>query len=187
MKKPILQNLVEMTGHRDHLRLEISVLSTLQKMPGVVNVRALELFTSNGQAYLRPRSWLEKDHITSSAAEAALDPQRERLSLHPELQAGIEAEKTSVLHAPRKGCYMLWLPVWMQNKVTTCLEVTQSRPFAAHKLDVIFGIFQVYQNYQSLLDYSERDALTGLFNRKTFDEQFARHASSVRPQPSADG
>jgi GGDEF domain-containing protein len=34
-------------------------------------------------------------------------------------------------------------------------------------------VFQVYQNYQSLLDYSERDALTGLFNRKTFDEQFA--------------
>ncbi|MBW8464947.1 GGDEF domain-containing protein, partial [Acidovorax sp.] len=33
-------------------------------------------------------------------------------------------------------------------------------------------------NYQSLLDYSERDALTGLFNRKTFDEQFSRHTMS---------
>lgn len=40
------------------------------------------------------------------------------------------------------------------------------------------GVFQVYQNYQSLLDYSERDALTGLFNRKTFDEQFSRYPIS---------
>ena len=43
---------------------------------------------------------------------------------------------------------------------------------------MILGIFQVYKNYQSLLDYSERDALTGLFNRKTFDEQFSRYTIS---------
>ena len=73
---------------------------------------------------------------------------------------------------------MLWLPVWMHDKVSTCLEITQSRPFSAHKLDVLMGVFQVYQNYQSLLDYSERDALTGLFNRKTFDEQFSRYTMS---------
>lgn len=64
----------------------------------------------------------------------------------------------------------------MHDKVTTCLEITQSRAFSVHKLEVLKGVFQVYQNYQSLLDYSERDALTGLFNRKTFDEQFSRHA-----------
>ena len=80
------------------------------------------------------------------------------------------------LASPRRGRHVLWLPVWMQDKVNTCLEITQSRPFSAHKLEVLKGVFQVYQNYQSLLDYSERDALTGLFNRKTFDEQFSRHA-----------
>ena len=69
----------------------------------------------------------------------------------------------------------------MHDKATTCLEISQSRPFSAHRLDVITGIFNVYQNYQSLLDYSERDALTGLYNRKTFDEQFSRHASYRPP------
>ena len=37
---PILQNLVEMTGHREHLRLEVSVLSTLQELAGILEVRA---------------------------------------------------------------------------------------------------------------------------------------------------
>uniref|UniRef100_UPI00321BD345 GGDEF domain-containing protein n=1 Tax=Escherichia coli TaxID=562 RepID=UPI00321BD345 len=32
----------------------------------------------------------------------------------------------------------------------------------------------VYRNYQNILDYSERDSLTGLLNRKTFDEKFSR-------------
>jgi len=177
MKKPILQNLVEMTGHRDHLRLEVSVLSTLQKLTSVVNIRALEMFTRDGRAFMRPRTWLENDQFVSTDSEASQDPRREPLECYPELMHGIDAHETSVQHAPRKGRYTLWLPVWAHDKVSTCLEVTQSRPFSAHKLDVILGIFQVYQNYQSLLDYSERDALTGLFNRKTFDEQFARYTT----------
>ncbi len=176
MKKPILQNLVEMTGHRDHLRLEVSVLSTLQKLTSVVDIRALELFTRDGRPFMRPRTWLENGQLVSTDSEASQDPRREPLECYPELLRGIDAHDTSVQYAPRKGRYTLWLPVWMHNKVSTCLEITQSRAFSAHKLDVILGISQVYQNYQSLLDYSERDALTGLFNRKTFDEQFARYA-----------
>lgn len=39
----ILQNLVQMTGQRDHLRLEFSVLSTFLQLPYIANVRALEL------------------------------------------------------------------------------------------------------------------------------------------------
>ena len=33
---------------------------------------------------------------------------------------------------------------------------------------------RLYGNFQSLLDYGERDTLTGLLNRKTFDESFLR-------------
>ena len=54
MKKPILQNLVEMTGLRDHLRLEVSVLSTLQSISGITNIRTLEIFSHDGETYLRP-------------------------------------------------------------------------------------------------------------------------------------
>src|SRR3989344_3522993 len=183
--KPILQNLVEMTGHRDHLRLEVSVLSTLQTLSGIVEVRALELFTVDGVAHVRPRSWVEDGQLVSTDSEAAADPRRETLEKYPALRDCVASQGDSALASPRRGRHVLWLPVWMHDKVTTCLEITQSRAFSAHKLEVLKGVFQVYQNYQSLLDYSERDALTGLFNRKTFDEQFSRHAlnglSSGRP------
>ena len=176
--KPILQNLVEMTGHRDHLRLEVSVLSTLQKLSSITEVRALELFTDSGVPYVRPRTWVDNGQLVSTDSEAAADPRREPLENYPALRGCVDTHGESALASPRKGRYVLWLPVWMHDKVSTCLEITQSRPFSAHKLDVLMGVFQVYQNYQSLLDYSERDALTGLFNRKTFDEQFSRHTMS---------
>ncbi len=172
----LLQSLVEMTGHRDHLRLEASVMATLHKLSSVVEVRALEVFQLEGATWLRPRSWMEDGQWVSTETEAQADTRRQPLAHFPALQACFEARTEHARSAPHKGRYMVWLPVWAHDQVTSCLEVSQSRPVSPHRLDVLMGIFNVYKNYQSLLDYSERDALTGLFNRKTFDEQFARHA-----------
>lgn len=174
--KPILQNLVEMTGQRDHLRLEVSVLSTLLKLGGILQVRALEFFVQDQITMLRPRSWSQDGQIVSSAHDPHSDPQGIPLEQLPDLAQCIEHRQASGQHSAT-GRHTLWLPVWLADRAHTCLEITQSRAFTRHQRDVIMGIFLVYQNYQSLLDYSERDALTGLFNRKTFEEQFARQAS----------
>ena len=183
--KPILQNLVEMTGHRDYLRLEVSVLSTLLQLSGILEARALEIFMLGGVRYMRPRTWMLNKQWTSTESEAATDSQRQPLSELPDLHACIQERHIHARASIAKGRHTLWLPVWMHDQVSTCLEVTQSRPFSAHRLEVLTAIFNVYQNYQSLLDYSERDALTGLLNRKTFDDQFARHAGNINGTSTA--
>ncbi|HQQ69369.1 MAG TPA: GGDEF domain-containing protein [Alicycliphilus sp.] len=174
----LLRNLAEMTAHRDHLRLEVSVLSTLLRLGHIVQVRALELFEHDRVRMLRPRSWSQDGQFISSEHDATSDPQRMPLSQVPELAQCIAANgESAVRAAPNR--HTLWLPVWLDGRATTCLEITQSRAFTRHQRGVIMGIFLVYQNYQSLLDYSERDALTGLLNRKTFEEQFARQTDSA--------
>ncbi|BCN39319.1 diguanylate cyclase [Alicycliphilus denitrificans] len=181
--KPLLRNLAEMTAHRDHLRLEVSVLSTLLRLCHRVQVRALELFEQDQATMLRPRSWSQDGQIVSSEHDAAGDPQRLPLADAPELAQCIAAGGESAQRSS-PGRHTLWLPVWQAGRATACLEVTQPRAFTRHQRDVVKGVFLVYQNYQNLLDYSERDALTGLLNRKTFEEQFARDAGST---PAADG
>ena len=176
--KPLLRNLAEMTAHRDHLRLEVSVLSTLLKLGHIVQVRALELFEQDRVTLLRPRSWSQDGQIVSSEHDAASDPQRLPLAHKPELAECIAAGGESARRSATNR-HTLWLPVWLAGRTATCLEITQSRAFTKHQRDVIMGVFLVYQNYQSLLDYSERDALTGLLNRKTFEDQFARQACSA--------
>ena len=107
--KPILQNLVEMTGQRDHLRLEISVLSTLQKLSGITQVRALEMFTINDVPQVRPRTWQGASDWISNDEEAAKDPHREPLAHYPALHACV-SERTAHAQAPsakaatRCGC-----------------------------------------------------------------------------------
>ena len=99
--KPILQNLVEMTGHRDHLRLEVSVLSTLQKLSSIIEVRALELFTEGGAPHVRPRTWVDNGELVSTDSDAAADPRRERARLG-DLQAGADL----VVHPYRQPQHM---------------------------------------------------------------------------------
>lgn len=180
--QPILQNLVEMTGLRDHQRLEISVLSTLHKLHDIVRVRALELFPHHGQMCVRPRTWQEAadQHWVSTNRDPSTDPAQQPLSAYPTLAHCVATQQSQAIESPdTDGTHTLWLLVWAQNQVSTCIEICQTQPFSTAELDVITGIFTVYQNYQSLLDYSERDALTGLHNRKTFDDQFARYADTA--------
>lgn len=176
--KPLLRNLAEMTTHRDHLRLEVSVLSTLLGLGRIQQVRALELFERDQVSMLRPRSWSQGEQIVSSEFDPASDPQSMPLASVPELVECIANSTTNALRSIPKH-HTLWLPLWQAGHVTNCLEVTQSRAFTKHQYDVIKGVFLVYQNYQSLLDYSERDALTSLLNRKTFEEQFARQSGGA--------
>lgn len=179
----ILQNLVHMTGQRDHLRLEFSVLSTLLQLPDVTQVRALEIHPFEGLFWVRPRTWLENGQLVSHEYDFLHDPQREPLSTLPHLKDGLERKLTQIKHQTDAGTHTLWLPVWMNEQARVCIELTQSAPVTEHSMDILLAIFQVYRNYQSLLDYSERDALTGLLNRKTFDEHLLRLSSSCSKHP----
>lgn len=176
----ILQNLVQMTGQRDHLRLELSVLSTFLQLPAITNVRALELLKLEGNYWVRPRTWLHNGQLTTATHEFFNDPQRCALDALPHLHDGISHQALQIQSTVAPDQHIIWLPVWMHEQALVCLEVTQSEPFTPHSMDVITGIFNVYQNYQSLLDYSERDALTGLLNRKTFDEHLLRLATAAQ-------
>lgn len=173
---PLLQNLVEMTAHRDHVRVEVSVLSTLQQLHHVDAVRALEIFLLDDVRHVRPRTWMQQEQWICCDLEPWNDPRRAPLAQWPALSQAVLSHASHACAQTPQGEHVLWLLVWTHDQVGTCLEVAQSRAFSAHQLEVLMAIFNVYQNYQSLLAYSERDALTGLLNRRTFDEQLSRHA-----------
>ena len=52
---------------------------------------------------------------------------------------------------------------------------------------MVCSILRIYRNFQSLLDYSERDTLTGLLNRKTFDESFLKISATIPGVNSSHG
>jgi len=186
--KPLLQHLVEITGHRDHARLEISVISALHQLGGVKEIRALEVVSIGEETHIRPKAWIQDGKLHSIEESQHADLPRLPLAAYPALVKCIEQRLSTLETQGEAGETELWLPVWLHEKVVACLEIRNDKALSQDMLNVIHGIFHVYRNYQSLLDYSERDALTGLFNRKTFDAEFARpgHASGAAEADPTD-
>ncbi|WP_299539111.1 GGDEF domain-containing protein [uncultured Herbaspirillum sp.] len=180
MKKPLLKHLVEITAHREHSRLAISVISALYQLTDVEAIRMLDIFTLRDEYFVQEKMVI-RDGAVHTIAELTSDDPKEPLSTYPAMLACIRNHLNEFQETTADGQHLLWLPVWLHGKMNSCLEIRSQVPFAPAMLDVIHGIFHVYCNYQSLLDYSERDALTGLFNRKTFDEQFTRYAFAIAP------
>jgi diguanylate cyclase (GGDEF)-like protein len=172
--EPLIKHLVGITGHRDHSLLDVSVVSALYDLVGAVQVRALEIFRFRDELYVRPRVWVQDGRVVSSEETLGTDHGGELISEFPSLMACLSEHINSAEETTLDGDFVLWLPVWLNDKVTCCLHIVNSTPYSAHTRDVIEGILGVYRNYQSLLDYSERDSLTGLLNRKTFDEKFSK-------------
>lgn len=185
MMESLLDHLVEITGHRDHDLLDISVMTALLNMIGVTQARVMELFQSRGDLHVRPRVWIIDGKVqTVDDEDSTCDYTGEPIVTFPGLVACIAQRKARLEETRADGLHALWVPMWQNDKVSTCLEIVNEKPFTAQMLQVMEGILSVYRNYQSLLDYSERDSLTGLLNRKTFDEKFARMVNTRSSDPS---
>ncbi|MFC5552280.1 GGDEF domain-containing protein [Massilia aerilata] len=175
----LLKHMVDMTGHRDHAMLDLSVISAVQELAGAAQTRILSIATVAGQQYLRSRAT-----ILSSGEARLEDIQDGALGepLGPELASCLIEHRSSAEAIGADGRRTLWLPIWFGDKASTCLELRNDKPFCSATIHTVGGIVGVYRNFQNLLDYSERDSLTGLLNRKTFDDQLARMLHSAHEQ-----
>jgi diguanylate cyclase (GGDEF)-like protein len=66
------------------------------------------------------------------------------------------------------------------------MEVESDAPLDERDERMVISILRIYRNFQGLLDYSERDTLTGLLNRKTFDESFMKTVAESGPATASD-
>ena len=178
----LLKHMVDMTGHRDHTMLDISVISAVQELAHASQTRVLSLAMVRGKMFVRPRAIITAGQ--PARMEENPDPASpgEPIGNFPALAACIARHETSADIANAAGEHTLWLPIWLGDKADTCLEIVNPTPYTSDTIHVIGGIVSVYRNFQNLLDYSERDSLTGLLNRKTFDDQLAKMLAASTEQ-----
>ncbi len=63
-------------------------------------------------------------------------------------------------------------PIHDGSRVAGLLELTRPEPFTRLEEHMIASLIKVYGNHAGLLDYGERDELTGLLNRRSFSTLF---------------
>jgi diguanylate cyclase (GGDEF)-like protein len=67
------------------------------------------------------------------------------------------------------------------------IEIDHHLPFSDEHQRLIRGLLCIYANHLAILDYGERDSLTGLKNRKTFDDTFLRVLADSHRMVPDDG
>ncbi|CUI06581.1 GGDEF domain-containing protein [Massilia antarctica] len=182
----LLKHMVDMTGHRDHTMLDISVISAVQELAQASQTRVLTIMHVRGEQYVRVRASICAGGLARMEEPADANALGEPISSFPALAACIANNDTSAEGLSADGKRTLWLPIWIGEKVDTCLEILHPTPYTSDTIHVIGGIVSVYRNFQNLLDYSERDSLTGLLNRKTFDDQLAKMLHVTAEQESLE-
>ncbi|MGN6388061.1 MAG: GGDEF domain-containing protein [Burkholderiaceae bacterium] len=168
----LLKHLVAITGHRDHSLLNISVITALQELAGATQARVLTASRLKDEITLRTQVWIRAGRPV--VLEEEDDTADEPLSRYPALAAAVAERRDAVEQRLPDGAHALWLPIWEGERLAACLEVVGAQPCSGAMRSAVQGILSVFRNFRSLLDYSERDSLTGLLNRKTFDENCSR-------------
>lgn len=170
----IIKHLMEITGHRDHDLLNISVISALSELTNAGRARVLDILHVGEKAYVKPQITIVKGKLAPSEEMSGVAAPEVPVEQFPQLAEALRKHDNVAELVEANGDRTLWLPVWMNDKVNVCLEIQNPETYTDNTKEVMGGILVVYRNFQNLLDYSERDSLTGLLNRKTFDDNFSK-------------
>lgn len=98
-------------------------------------------------------------------------------------------KEVSVVQESNEAGFRTVLPMASEREVEGVVELVGDMPLDYNMQRVALAVLRIHRNFSSLLDYSERDTLTGLLNRKSFDETFLRatvHEATVQFEVNPD-
>jgi len=121
-------------------------------------------------------------------ATATADPLWAELSALPRLD-DVPARRDCMTRAEvvtvGAGPQLSDFPIATEREVIGVLEIETAEALTASDRAMIRTILRIYGNFHDLLDHSERDPLTGLLNRQTFDAAFMARAATSHPADEA--
>ncbi len=188
----VVDHLAELTGLRDRDVLDVTLVGALRDL---MRPRSAAIYRVVGEG--DDRRWMTRARLADGDVSAQTDSLWADLAGLPTLQDHADRaiclqrqEAFTVDGAPARA----YFPLANEFEATGVLELHTDRPLRAEEVRLVCSILRIYRNFQGLLDYSERDTLTGLLNRKTFDESFlrvlGRDSEAAMPTlsgPSGDG
>lgn len=179
-----VERLAELTGFRDRDVLDVTLVGTLRDLLGPRSVAIYRFVGEGGD-----RRWITRAHLGPGETVATADPLWQDLQTLPRLETQptrqaclLSQESMAVDGTPALSLF----PLTTERDAVGVLELATDQPLDWEQTRLVTSILKVYRNFQGLLDYSERDTLTGLLNRKTFDESFMRLAAPA-VAPAAAG
>lgn len=192
----VVDQLAALTAFRDRDQVDATLATALREL-----LRPLQVAIHRGVGDEGDQRWLTRVRLALDDRVASSDPiwteldDLPPLSAHPaRLQALRQQAVVAVAGTPQLTIFALT----GAHEPAGVLELHSVLPLDEASRRLVCSVLRIYRNFQALLDYSERDTLTGLLNRKTFEEAFyklagelaaadaARPAQAVADRPDRD-
>lgn len=180
----IITSLTNMTSHRNRELLDLALAEALMEVMAPVRIVFVTLVLQGDE-----QRWLERARFEQTQPPRLIDPmwadfdRMDPVARFPHRQACVQTAEIQHIEPSQasNGLHVTLFPIQGENGVESMLEVHSDQPLGERMLEVVHSMQKVYRNMQALLDYSERDSLTGLLNRKSFDDAFfkALRAESI--------
>ena len=179
----LVDHLAELTGSRDREVLDVTLAGAIHELMRPISVAIHRKVGEPGDERWVLRARLGRGDVaaTSDSAFVSLQDLPPVDSRSARAEAFARRCAVMVPGAPHLGVF----PLLTDREVAGVLEVETGQPLDLAARQLIGSILRIYRNLEALLDYSERDTLTGLLNRKTFDESFLK-ATAPAPAPAGD-
>ncbi len=179
--------IAELTSYRDRDQLDVALASALKDL---LQPRSVTIQRCVGEG--DERHWLTRARLSGNSSVATFDGSWTELHMLPKLVPGDPrslsySEQRMVL---RPGPpHLTYFPLYGGDAVVGVIEIETEAAPDENAQRTVQGVLRIYQNFERLLHYSERDSLTGLLNRKTFDETFLKATADLElpPEHLSDG
>lgn len=162
----LMERLAYITAFKDTRRLELSLLKTLHELFKPDTLSLVKLNTNNELLVLL--SYDSDKNLMQDTDLVHLSANTQSLIINALNQKHLCAE------TPRQREKISVFPVLDLFDLNLCLVLKSSHALSAADIRLIRSFLDVYRNFCLLIEDVQTDQLTGLLNRKTFEENFQR-------------
>jgi diguanylate cyclase (GGDEF)-like protein len=173
----LTEHLIKLTDHRDRDLLELTLAKALIDLVPIQRVVMARVTTEDNE-----KRWLDIVSLDARGGGKVVDPLRIDFPSLPRLEDATdrlrclrERREVEVAWAGEDGPRIYYQPLFSDSRADDeqgVIEIHAAGVLAAEDKHTIAQLHHIYRNMYTLLAYSDRDALTGLLNRKSLDDTF---------------
>jgi diguanylate cyclase (GGDEF)-like protein len=180
VRTELLVDLERLLRRRNRLRLDGDWAALAVRTLPAARVRMLCVYRRGTQVMFAVSALADGFSKFVEDSDWHIVQRAEPIDIDPQLVQALEAAEP-VSFSDKDGRHRTLFKLMRKDQLEKFVDVTTFAPLTTSQMAMTHAMIAVHRQQLELLDYSELDTLTGLLNRKTFDEQVLQFVGESRP------
>lgn len=181
----LIESVAHMTQSRDRDALEATVVEVLASLVRPLEIRLYKLVPVADGVAVHCRVVVDENGRSRLCPLPSRGGDLQMVDQFPWVRKWIGGAVLPMeIARPGVACYLA--PVIGPDGPYGWIELDHQSFLSEDHRSIIQGMLRIYSNHLAILDYGERDSLTGLMNRKTFDDSFLKVLADYHRQMAAE-